>query len=199
MKKRIVSIILLLLLLSCTTVFADISYKDVNENDYFYVSVLFASEKGIIHGDGNGQFNPEKMLTVAEAVKIAACINASFYGKDIKPYENQVHWADCYYDYALENGIISESDFAKADFDTEVTRDVLFRIFAHSLPESEYVAINSKEDLLMADIADYTEKLLLAGIITAKEIEPDKNILRSDSVILISRMMAYSRRQIVNE
>lgn len=199
MKKKIVSIVLSLLLLGNLTAFADVNYTDVKESDYFYVEVLFATGKGIINGIGNNEFNPQGILTVAQAIKISACINANFYEKDIEPYDNSSHWADAYYDYAVENGIIKETDFNKTDFDKPITRDRLFYIFANTLPESEYIAINETELAPEKDMADYIEKLFCAGIVVGNEngFELEKNITRADCTILISRMCAYSRRQFV--
>ena len=144
-KKGIVTIILLLMLSLNLTAFAYEDYSDVAEKDYFFVSVGFATEKGILNGVGNGRFSPWDNLTVAEAIKISACIHANFHEKDIHPLAGSNHWADVYHDYAVENGIIDETDFSNADFDNTVTRDRLFFILANTLPDSEYIAINETE------------------------------------------------------
>ncbi len=198
MKKFLVSILIGVMLISSVSA---TEFADVKEADHFYDEVLFASGKGIINGIGNNLFNPQGILTVAEGIKISACINASFYGKEIIPYDNFTHWADAYYDYAVENGIINETDFAKADFDKAITRDRLFYIFAKTLPDSEFIAINEKDLAPENNMAHYIEKLFCAGIVIGTEngFELDSNIIRADSVILISRMCAYSRRQMVLE
>lgn len=199
MKKRIVSIVLLLLLLTNLTTVAAVNYTDVQESDYFYTEVLFTTSKGIIEGIGNNQFNPQGTLTVAQAIKISACIHANFYEKKIEPYNKASHWADAYYDYAIENGIIKEADFARADFDALITRDRLFYIFANALPDSEYIAINEKELAPEKAMPDYVEKLFCAGIIRGAEngFALESNITRADTVVLVTRLCAYSRRQIV--
>lgn len=197
-NKKIIAIVLSLLLLGNITVFANETYVDVKESDYFYTNVEFATEKGIINGIGNNQFNPQGTLTVAQAIKISACINANFFEKDMS-YDGGTHWADSYYNYALENGIIKETDFAKADFDNAITRDKLFYIFANTLPDSEYIVINEKDNAPEKSMADYVEKLFCAGIVVGNEngFELEENITRADTTILISRMCAYSRRQFI--
>ncbi len=201
--KRFITIILTgIMLISSLPVlaagFTDVNYTDVKESDYFYTNVLFATEEGIINGIGNNQFNPQGILTVAQAIKISACINANFYEKDM-PYDTSEHWADCYYGYVLENGIIKETDFVKADFDKPITRDKLFYIFANTLPDSEYIEINEKENAPEKTMTDYVEKLFCAGIVVGNEngFELENNITRADTTILISRMCAYSRRQFI--
>lgn len=202
MKKILCSLIVFIMCISSLSVlaagFTDVNYTDVKESDYFYTNVLFATEEGIINGIGNNQFNPQGILTVAQAIKISACINANFYEKDM-PYDTSEHWAESFYYYAVENAIIEETDFAKADFDNAITRDKLFYIFANTLPESEYIQINEKKKAPEKSMADYVEKLFCAGIITGNEngFELESTITRADTSILISRMCAYSRRQFI--
>ncbi len=201
MKKGIMAFVVAMALMASITAYADTTFTDVKESDYFYVEVLFTTGNGIINGMGNNQFNPQGTLTVAQAIKISACINARFYEKDIRPYDNSNHWADSYYDYAVEAGIIKETDFLKSDFDHAITRDRLFYIFANTLPDSEYIAINEKDLAPEKSMADYIEKLFCAGIIVGNEngFELENTITRADTVILVTRMTAYSRRQIVLE
>lgn len=201
MKKKFLSCILALMLLGNMPAYADADFTDVEEADYFYVSVLFSSEKGIIDGVGNNLFNPDGILTFGEAIKIASCIHANFYEKILTPYEVSTHWADAYYDYAVENGIISETDFSKADFDKVITRDRLFFIFANTLPESEYFEINEVELAPEVPVADYIKKLFCAGIVIGSDVgfELENSIKRADAVMVVSRMTAYTRRLLVFE
>lgn len=201
MKKRIVGIFLALLISGNLTAFADTTYTDVKESDYFYISVEVATERGFIHGIGNNQFDPQGILTVAQAVKLSACIHANFHEKDIKPYDNSNHWADSYYDYAVENGIIKETDFLKTELDNAITRDRLFYIFANTLPDSEYIEINEIGFAPEKPTADYIKKLFCAGIIIGNEngFELENTITRADSSLVVSRLTTYSRRRIVLE
>ena len=201
MKKRFLGLVLALVLFGSVPVYADVTFTDVQESDYFYISVLVASDKGIINGVGNNQFNPYGILTVAEAIKLSACIHANYYDVDITPDADSVHWADGYYNYAVENGIIKESDFAKADFDKAITRDRLFYIFANTLPDSEYIEINDIEVAPEKPSTDYLTKLFCAGIVVGNEqgFESEKNITRADSVEMVLRMTAHSRRRLVFE
>ena len=201
MKKKIVSLFLALALLGSLHVYADTEFTDVQESDWFYMSVSFAYSKGIINGVGNGQFKPYDTLTVAEAIKLSACIHANYHNVDITPDADATHWADVYYDYAVENGIIKETDFAKADFDIPIIRDRVFYLFANTLPESEYPEINDIEVAPEQPTTDYLKKLFCAGIVVGNEqsFESEKNITRADSVEMVLRMTAHSRRRLVFE
>lgn len=203
MKKLVVSIVLILLIMVNLTAFADATstFTDVKESDYFFVEVEVASGRGYINGIGNNLFDPYSNLTTAQAVKLSACIHAIFYENDVMPYDNTSHWADAYYDYVIENGIIKESDFSKDDFDKPITKDRLFYIFANTLPDSEYIPINEAEYISGNSVADYITKLFCAGIITVNEngFELENTIIRADASIVLSRLTTYSRRQIVLE
>lgn len=199
MKKRILGLLLALVLFGSVPVYADTTFTDVHESDYFYISVLVASDKGIINGVGNNQFNPYGILTVAESIKLSACIHANYHNADITPDADSAHWANGYYDYAVENGIIKESDFVKADFDNAITRDRLFYIFANTLPDSEYPEINEIELAPEPPTNDYLKKLFCAGIVVGNEqgFEEEKNITRADSAEMVLRMTAHTRRRLV--
>lgn len=203
MKKLIVSLVAVVMLLTSLSASASTysTFTDVNESDYFYVEVEVASERGFINGIGNNQFDPYSDLTIAQAIKLSACIHAVFYENDIKPYDNMEHWADAYYDYVIENKIITEEDFSKADFDKPVTRDRLFYIFANTLPDSEYIEINETQFAPENMTNDYVKKLFCAGIIIGNEngFELENAITRADSSIVVSRLTTYSRRQFVSD
>lgn len=197
-NKKIIAIISSLLLLGNLTAFAHETYTDVKESDYFYISVEVATERGFINGIGNNQFNPYGILTVAQAIKLSACIHANFYEKDM-PYDGATHWAESFYTYAVENGIIKDADFAKTDFDNAITKDKLYYIFANTLPDSEYIVINETELAPEKSMSDYVEKLFCAGVITGNEngFELEENITRADTSIVVSRLTTYSQRQFI--
>lgn len=201
MKKKIVSLLLALALLGSLPVYADTEFTDVRESDWFYVSVMVASEKGIINGVGNGEFKPYDTLTVAEAIKLSACIHANYHSVEITPDADSAHWADGYYNYVVENGIIKDEDFSKADFDISIIRDRVFYLFANALPESEYPEINDVELAPEQPTTDYLKKLFCAGIVIGNEqgFEPEKNITRAECAEMILRLTAHTRRRLVLE
>ena len=201
MKKKIVSLLLALALLGSLPVYADTEFTDVQESDWFYMSVSFAYSKGIINGVGNGEFKPYDTLTVAEAIKLSACIHANYHSVEITPDADSSHWADGYYNYAVENGIIKDEDFSKADFDIPIIRDKVFYLFANALPESEYPEINDIDVAPEKPSTDYLTKLFCAGIVIGNEqgFESEKNITRAECAEMILRLTAHTRRRLVFE
>ncbi len=200
MKKKVINFIVAMALLGNITVYADLTFTDVNKNDWYYDSVMYASEKGIINGIGNNQFNPQGILTVAEAIKLSASIHANYNNYEgLKPSTASTHWAEPYYDYAVANGIIKETDFSKVDFDNAITRDRMFYIFANTLPDTEYPEINEVQNAPETPSKEYVKKLFCAGIVIGNEkgFEEDKNITRAESAEIVLRMTAHSRRRLV--
>ena len=59
------------------------TYSDVYPADWYYYYVGFAYEYGIMTGNGDYTFNPGGNITLAEAVTVAARINAACYGNSI--------------------------------------------------------------------------------------------------------------------
>ncbi len=200
MKKKVINFIVAMALLGNITVYADMSFTDVNKNDWYYDSVMYASEKGIINGIGNNQFNPQGILTVAEAIKLSASIHANYNNYEgLKPSTASTHWAEPYYDYAVTNGIIKETDFSKSDFDKAITRARMFYIFANTLPESEYPEINEVQNAPEQPSNEHTRKLFCAGIVIGNEkgFEEVKNITRAETAEIVLRMTAHSKRRLV--
>ena len=197
MKKKVINFIVAMALLGNITVYADMSFTDVNKNDWYYDSVMYASEKGIINGVGNNKFNPQGILTVAEAIKLSASIHANYNNYDgLKPSATSTHWADTYFDYAIKNGIIKETDFLKSDFDNAITRDRMFYIFANTLPDTEYQEINEMQNAPEQPSSEYTRKLFCAGIVIGNEkgFEEDKNITRAETAAIIHRVANLDAR-----
>ncbi len=61
----------------------DYTYADVSQNDWFWGYAGFAYEYGIMTGTADRIFSPNGKLTLAEAVTVAARLNAAHYGNII--------------------------------------------------------------------------------------------------------------------
>ncbi len=59
------------------------TYSDVNSGEWYYYYVGFAYEYGIMSGTSEGYFEPGGRITIAEAITVAARLNAMYYGNNI--------------------------------------------------------------------------------------------------------------------
>lgn len=87
-------------------------FKDVKEGDAFYDEILWAADKGIINGDGTGNYNPNDGITRAQIVMILW--NAAGNKEASKPSGFADVKEDAWYAkavaWAVENGITNGTD-----------------------------------------------------------------------------------------
>lgn len=67
----------------------DDTYTDVNSGEWYYYYVGFAYEYGIMSGTDVGYFEPGGSITLAEAITVAARLNAVYYGNSINAGSQQ--------------------------------------------------------------------------------------------------------------
>lgn len=184
-----------------TTSTEPVSFLDVPKEAWFYNSVRYAVERGIINGRDSGLFDPDGYVTVAEAIKLGACMHQLYY-KGSVTLVNGNPWYMSYVEYANQNGIINKT---YTDYDAKITRDEFVNIFFSALPSSEYTPINEIKSGSIPDVKEtdpYHDRILSfyrAGIVTGKDDKgafcPKDNILRSEVSALVERMLDKSTRK----
>lgn len=112
-------------------------FSDVPASAWYAKEVQQAYELGLVNGTGNGIYNPNGDVSIAEAITIAAQLNATYGGESWTPggspwYANAV-------DRLIEKGVIEDGTFP--DYTAKATRGDLARIF-NCLPESEFAPVN---------------------------------------------------------
>lgn len=203
--KKILSIILTLCLIVSTATIAGATklenpFIDVAEDAWYYEEVVKAVDTGIINGKTPTEFYPEDLLTYAEAVKLAACMNQVYLYGEVT-LSNGEPWYKPYADYCKENRIIEK----EYNYEENATRAGYMEIFANALPDSAYTEINNIPNGSILDVknnapyAIYVYKLYRAGIVTGVDelhnCNPDENIKRCEVATIISRMMDDSKRK----
>ena len=71
-------------------------FSDVPENSWYRDNVAAVCEFGLMNGKDADTLDPDGLLTVAEAVTIAARVHAAYYGKTIPSLPTAAHWYDMY-------------------------------------------------------------------------------------------------------
>ena len=114
-------------------------FKDVDENFWYGYDqqrvIARAFEYGLMKGDSDTIFNPEGLLTVAEAVTMAARIH-SIYTTGSDNFVQGDVWYQVYVNYAIDKGIIRADHFSNYEF--SATRGQVAYIFCNALPASAY-------------------------------------------------------------
>ncbi len=175
------------------------NFTDVTSDKWFAPFVKTAYEYALVNGTSATKFSPDGKFTVAQALTVAANIHAAYTGKSVRAAAAGEAWYMPYVAYCIENGIISDAQFA--DVHVNITRGDMAIVFAGILPDSEYAAIRegSSSDVT-SDLACYhaVSKLYKAGIISGDAgtgtYRPSDEIVRSEACVIFTRIAHKSDR-----
>ena len=180
-------------------------FADVPTDAWYYNNVLIAHKNGLVNGKTETEFMPNDNMTVAEAIKLAACMHQLYYDGEVTLVNGKPEWYSTYMDYALANNII-EFDYS-LDANKTITRQEYIYIFYKALPESEYTAINFVADNAIPDVkfmstAQFPPRIYAfyrAGILEGSGDErnflPHDNIRRCEVAAILTRMFDHSERK----
>ena len=174
-------------------------FTDVKTGDWFIGSVADAFEYGLMQGNSATIFNPKGNITIAEAIATAARVH-NIYNGGTGEFMQSGTWYQTYVDYAAEKGIITAGTFS--NYNKAATRAEMAYIFSHSIPQSEFAAINTINSLpdVNSGTKYYSEIIMLykAGVLTGGDSQgtfnPNNNITRAEAAAIISRVILPSMR-----
>ena len=175
MKKLLSIILTLCILMSMATIAAAElinPFVDVASDAWYHDEVVKAVDTGIINGKSATEFKPDDLLTYAEAVKLAACMNQVYVGGEVTLVSGEP-WYQTYADYCKENKIITK----EYNMDENASRAGYMEIFANALPDSAFKEINNIPNGSILDVKDnapyaiFVYKLYRAGIVTGVDKE----------------------------
>ena len=175
-------------------------FTDVYSGEWYFAGVKGVFEHGIMDGKGNGLFDPSGRLTIAEAIKIAACLHKGYHTGSMD-FEEGSPWYDTYVDYALRNGIPVE---AYQNFNAWATRSDFAVIIAGALPEEALTRMNNIVDGTIPDVAESCSygpavyKLYRAGVLGGSDSDgtffPGRSISRAEVAAIIMRIVDADAR-----
>ncbi len=186
-----------------------LTFSDVPVGSWYAEYVYAAVDMGLIDGVDVGRYGPDESFTLAQAIKIAACMHQLYHEGEIS-LTNGDPWYTTYVDYAVRNGIAPESygGLSRSEYDSPISRRDYVRLFYNALPTSEYLAINDIADGAIPDVATgsigYEEIYtfyragILDGSLDDGSFLPDSGIKRSEVAAIIARMFDDSLRKSVS-
>ncbi len=184
---------------------SEMPFTDVKVGNRYYKSILSVYNRGLIKGITPTLFAPGNELTLAEALKLAACIHQLNSEGKIR-FESDEVWYKPYLDYCLDKGIVSNG---LSGFNEPVTRREFVEIMFNTLPADRYNAINIVPDNSIDDVDTASEwgtmvyTFYRAGILTGvtkdsvhsvHDFAPDDFINRAEAATVISRMLDEDAR-----
>ncbi len=174
------------------------TFSDVASDAWYFDYVETAAEMGILNGKGDGKFAPDDNITVAEAVKIAACAYAEAHGATITGTGE--NWYDKYVDYAKSFSLIEPH--IELDYTKPATRAEIAYLFSRADITKNYI-----NDVPITDIPDvdgdtpYYHEIIdmfnlgaAVGSDAAYTFHPNDNIKRSEAAAMIVRIVDPSYR-----
>ena len=180
-------------------------FSDVNESYWGYKSVNVLYNKGVIQGDGEGKFYPERMVTRAEFAKMVSEM-FSLTDENAKSEFSDVSLNDWYYLYVsslAENKIVSgktESEFVPNDY---ITREEAIQILYRIVVWKNAVLEKKRDIKKFSDTGDISEYALVGimsfyagNILNGYEdetIRPKNKITRAESAQLIVNLYSNMR------
>lgn len=185
------------------------TFNDVPQNAWFYGYVYRAVELGLVDGMDADTYSPDGSFTVAQAVKIAACMHQLYHEGEVT-LENGNPWYASYVDYAVRNGVAPEAyaSLSDSELNEAISRRDYVALFYNALPAAEYAAINSVPDGAIPDVpasdqaAAQIYAFYRAGILNGSDSEghflPDSGIKRSEVAAIVVRMFDRGERISVN-
>jgi len=180
-------------------------FTDVPQNQWYYSDVCYAVQKGFVNGISETIYAPENKLTIAEAIKLAACmhqLSANDWSVTLK--NDSITWYKTYLDYATAKGILSKT---YKDYNAYITRGEFVSIFYAALPVTEYTQINTVSDNKIPDVkltdsyANQIYTFYRAGLLTGSDANgtfyQNSNIKRSEVAALLTRMFEKDARKTI--
>lgn len=176
-------------------------FSDVSDQ-WFADAVAKVCALGLMKGRGDGTFQPDGNVTLAEVITMAVRLNSIYRGLG-DSFPSDVPWYQPYRKYALAHDIIDDDDFP--DLDAPATRAQMAGIFADALPAHELAPINDVPSL--PDVSDddgrspYGEEVFLlyrAGVLAGSDgsgaFHPDTPITRAEVAAVMIRMALPDER-----
>ena len=187
---------------------APATFSDVPSNAWYAQDVADVQKYGIINGMGENRFAPDGLLTVAQAITMAARACACLKGETIP--ENVDHdwvdpdtWYAPYMAYAMDNGIVpSDSPISPSHINDPCTRVYMAEFFAIVAAKQDNVILNDIQTI--PDVPDETNNksiyyLYRYGILTGSDkygsFYPMRSITRAETAAILNRLLDVDKRK----
>ena len=219
MKKRLISLFVVICLSLCLTVPAlgavglsnfdklrtySNNFTDVSPDAWYFENVKNAYEYGIMDGRSDTAFNPSGKLTIAEAIKLASVLHKCYFTGETEITSASVDgspWYKPYVDYALANDIIKSQ---YRNYNANISRSDFAVIIAGSVPDEAVTPINNVPDGAIPDVAysySYGEAVyslyrsgVLSGADNTGTFYPGKTLSRAEAAAVMTRIINADTR-----
>ena len=206
--KKLICILLAFCLFGSTLVpgasAATPSFPDVPSDAWYYEPVMACTEAGLVAGNQDGTYGPDRVLTWAQTVVFAVRLTQYVNGEHVYGAADQKEvWYSIYVDYALEHQLIRH---VPSDVNASITRANAAEIFARVLPLGHYEQINTLPEGYFSDVSGSSEQsqaiysLAEAGIVNgvaSGRFGVNGNFKRSEMATIVARMASLAPKVVI--
>lgn len=175
-------------------------FSDVPSSAWYAESVKTVCEYGLMKGTGNGKFNPNGYVTIAESVALMSRLY-DIYNGGSGTFEQSSPWFIAYDNYAAAHdldafGLPGNSEH----WNSHPTRELFIDLVSQAIPMSEFQIINDvcTTEPTGDDFVDRLMRLFNAGVITGKSdgtgFDGGSAITRAEVAAILTRMIIPSQR-----
>ena len=180
----------------------ELPFEDVPKGAWYYPYVVTAYEFDIMNGKSDTIFDPKGNITVAELVKIAACVHLCQQGDEGYEFAGDPEtWYQPYLNYCYDKGLIEKN--VVFNWEKDATRAEMAYLFSRA--DDGYYVPN--DDVPLSDIPDVNENMAFAlnilalyrrGIAVGSNeyyaFYPEAKLKRSEAAAIVSRILCYDMR-----
>ncbi len=208
MKKALCILLVICLLagvLSVGASAAGLSFSDVKADDWFYAPVMASAEAGLVAGNADGTYAPEKELSWVETVVFAVRLTQYVKGEYIYGAADQTEvWHSIYVNYALENELISS---VPENLSAAITRGESAGIFSSVLAHGKYEKVNELPEGYFTDVQEGSTAaagiyaLAQAGIVNGMQpgvFGVNNTLRRSEVATMVARMANLAAKVVID-
>ncbi len=203
----IVSVMLVTLAVSSFSSNVAISFSDVPKSHWGYSAITEMTKRGLFSGttepiNGVGTFDPDAPMTRAAFITV---ITRELYPDGVKNATGGSKWWSPYYNVALENGLLTESELDNGNLDKSMTREEMSMILVRSAEKKGEKTNNLVSESQIADYStvgnyykSYVKECFSLGLIGGTDskgtFSPKGTLNRAAAATVIYRLINASQR-----
>lgn len=175
-------------------------FWDVSTEAWYAKSVAAVYELGLMRGTAADAFSPQRGITLAETVALAARLHSANAGAGVSFTAGAGEpWYAPYAAYAEAEGLV----WTDCDYSAAATRADFARILGRALPPEELEALWEVPDFADLEDGELDEgivRLCRAGVLSGEKVDgtayfrPERPISRAEAAAVVSRMADPSLR-----
>ena len=160
-------------------------FPDVAAGDWFYDDVMALAASGVIGGFPDGSFRPGSTVTTGQALKMILLA----VGYD-EPAPVASHWARCYLDLALEEGILQRGEIV--DLDVTISRQLMAAVAARAMKAEKTSEKYTFSDAQNNDVQALADCGIIGGY-SDGTFRPNNSLTRAELAAIVHRILMHRK------